>query len=281
MGFYGRGVTGLDVVERLVHLGLTQYEARAYAALIRRDGSTPAEVARVAGVPRPRIYDVMDSLVAKGLVISRPGRAAKFAAVPPAEATGLLVEAHRARLERLEAEAGAVAAALTPAYVEGSAHGDPLDYIEVIRSPDAVAKRFTELLDSVEREVLSFTKSPFAVRIDENDAGLDVTRTRRVRTVYELSALEDPATLTAIQAFIEAGEQARFVAELPMKLQIIDERLVMVAMADPVAGEGGLTTLVIENSQLAGCLKLAFEQVWASGISFATAAGPAQDSRSR
>jgi len=191
--------------------------------------------------------------------------------VPPAEATGLLVEAHRARLETLEAEAGAVAAALTPAYVEGSAHGDPLDYIEVIRSPDAVAKRFTELLGSVEREVLSFTKSPFAVRIDENDAGLDITRTRRVRTVYELSVLDDPATMAAIQAFMDAGERARFVTELPMKLQIIDERLVMVAMADPVAGAGGLTTLVIENAQLAGCLKLAFEQVWASGISFAAA----------
>lgn len=257
-----------------MHLGLTQYEARAYAALIRRDGSTPAEVARVAGVPRPRIYDVMDSLVAKGLVVVRPGRAAKFAAVRPAEATGLLVDAHRARLAALEAEAGAVTAALTPAFVEGSAYEDPLDYIEVIRSPEAVAKRFAELLDSVEREVLSFTKSPFAVQIDENDAGLDVTRTRRVRTVYELSVLQDPATVSAIRRFVDAGEQARFVAELPMKLQIIDERLVMLAMADPVAGQGGLTTVVIENAQLAGCLRLAFEQVWASGISFASATEP-------
>jgi sugar-specific transcriptional regulator TrmB len=274
-------VSDPDVVERLVRLGLTQYEARAYAALVRRDGSTPAEVARVAGVPRPRIYDVMDSLVAKGLVVLRPGRAARFAAVPPTEAVGLLVDAHRARLEALEAEAGAVAATLTPAYVEGSAHGDPLDYIEVIRSPDAIAKRFTELLDSVEREVLSFTKSPFAVRIDENGAGLDVARTRRVRAVYELAVLEDPTAASAIQRFVDAGEQARFVADLPMKLQIIDERLVMLAMADPVAGEGGLTTMVIENAQLAGCLKLAFEQVWASGISFAAATGPAESSRPR
>ena len=49
----------------------------------------------------------------------------------------------------------------------------------------------------------------------------------------------------------------------------------MVAMADPVAGEGGLTTLVIENAQLAACLKLAFEQVWAAGISLAAAADAA------
>src|ERR1700728_3612667 len=73
--FYVHRVSDPDVVERLVRLGLTKYEARAYAALVRRDGSTPAEVARVAGVPRPRVYDVMDSLVAKGLVVLRPRRA--------------------------------------------------------------------------------------------------------------------------------------------------------------------------------------------------------------
>jgi len=241
--------------------------------LIRRDGSTPAEVAKVAGVPRQRIYDVVDSLVAKGMVSERPGRTARFVATPPAEAVGLLVGVHRARMLMLEADADAAAGALLPAYLEGSRHGDPLDYIELIRSPEATAKRFAELVRSVEREVLTFTKAPFAVRIQENDAGLEVARTRDVRTVYELSSLDDPLSRDGIQRFIEAGEQARFVAELPMKLIIIDERVVMLAMADPVAGDGGLTTLVIENAQLACCLKIAFEQVWRSGVSFATASG--------
>jgi sugar-specific transcriptional regulator TrmB len=67
-------------VGRLVRLGLTQYEARAYVALIRRDASAPAEVAKVAGVPRPRIYDVTDSLVAKSW--HRNGRAAPAGSLP-------------------------------------------------------------------------------------------------------------------------------------------------------------------------------------------------------
>ena len=54
-----------DVVqlEELTRLGLTIYEAKAYLALIRRGSSTAAEVARLAGVPRQRIYDVLASLV--------------------------------------------------------------------------------------------------------------------------------------------------------------------------------------------------------------------------
>lgn len=262
------------MVERLVRLGLTQYEARAYVALVRRAGSTPAEVAKVAGVPRPRIYDVIASLETKGLASERPGRTARFVATPPDEATSILMGSHRERLQLLEADADAVRMELGPAFLEGSMQSNPLDYIELIRSPEAIAKRFFELEQSVEREILVFSKMPTVVRVEENDVGLDVARVREMRSLYEFSLLDDPVSCDGVQHFIEAGEEVRFVEELPMKLGIIDERIVMLAMVDPVAGEAGdsgLTTLVIEHAQLARCLKIAFEQVWATGISFAAA----------
>jgi sugar-specific transcriptional regulator TrmB len=259
------------MVERLVRLGLTQYEARAYVALIRRDGSTPAEVAKVAGVPRPRIYDVIASLVAKGLASERPGRSARFVATPPDDAASILLNIHRERLQLLEADAEAIREELGPAFVEGSLQSDPLDYIELIRSPEAIAKRFFELEQSVEREILVFSKMPTVVHVEENDVGLEVARVREMRSLYEFSLLDDPLSRQGIQRFIEAGEQVRFVDELPMKLGIIDERTVLLAMVDPVAGDSGLTTLVIEHAQLARCLKIAFEQVWSTGVSFAAA----------
>jgi HTH-type transcriptional regulator, sugar sensing transcriptional regulator len=259
------------IVERLVRLGLTLYEARAYVALIRRDGSTPAEIARVAGVPRPRIYDVVDSLVAKGLASERPGRTAKFVAIPPAEAVNMLVNIHRDRLHALEADADVIRDELGPAFAEGSMHSDPLDYIELLRSPEAIGKRFNELQQSTTKEMLVFSKMPAAVRIEENDVGLELARTRVLRSVYEFTLLDDPLSCEGVQRFIAAGEQARFVEELPMKMGIIDERIVMLAMVDPLAGDSGLTTLVIENFQLARCLKIAFDQVWSNGVDFATA----------
>ncbi len=102
-------------VDRLVRLGLTQYEARAYVALVRRDASTPAEVARLASVPRPRIYDVLRTLVAKGLAGDRPGRSAKFVAIPPDHAIEQLIMTHRGRLAALEDDARDVIADLRPA----------------------------------------------------------------------------------------------------------------------------------------------------------------------
>ena len=69
--------------QTLVDLGLTKYEAQAYLALMRRDGSAPADVARLAKIPRQRIYDVLATLVEKGLASHRPGPPARYAAVSP------------------------------------------------------------------------------------------------------------------------------------------------------------------------------------------------------
>ncbi|MGH3471500.1 MAG: TrmB family transcriptional regulator [Nocardioidaceae bacterium] len=264
-------MTDVLAVERLVRLGLTQYEARAYVAMVRRDGSTAAEVARLAGVPRPRIYDVIDSLIGKGLVTDRPGRTTSFVPKSPAETVDLLVRIHRGRLEALELEAAAVRDELEPAFLEGALQTDPLDYIELIRSSEQVGKRFNELQQGVRKEMLVFAKMPAAVSIAENDAGLGVARDHVLRTVYEMSFLEDPGNRAGVKHFINAGERARFVEQVPMKLGIIDERIVMMAMSDPVAGLSELTTLVIENVQLAKCLKIVFEQVWSSGTSFTAA----------
>ena len=269
---YVRDVAEVFTAERLVRLGLTQYEARAYIALVRRDGSSPAEVARLAGVPRSRIYDVIESLVAKRMAEQRPAaRTVKYVATEPAQAIDALVATHQARLRELEADAEAVRTELEPAFLEGSAHSDPLDYVELIRSPEGIAKRFNELQRSVSEEMLVFSKMPAAVPIVENVTGLDLARRHDLRSVYEFSLLDDPDSREGVQRFIAAGEKVRFVAEVPMKLGIIDQRTVMFAMADPVAGDGELTTLVIENVQLARCLKIVFEQVWSEGISFTKA----------
>src|SRR6266699_4759268 len=89
----------------LLKLGLNGYEAGAYIALTRRGRATGAEVARLAGLPRQRIYDVLDGLVGRGLATVEPGRPAYYTAVAPDHAIGLLLEAHRAALVDLEQDA--------------------------------------------------------------------------------------------------------------------------------------------------------------------------------
>ena len=256
---------------QLIRLGLTSYEAKAYVALLRRDSSTAAELARLAGVPRQRIYDVVGTLVEKGLASSRPGQVVKYAPTAPDVAVAHLLDGHRRQLDELERDAERVVAELAPTYEAGQEHTDPLEYIEVLRDRRAINERFEELQAQMKREILVFTKPPYAKPPQENVEGIEVTRKHDARAVYELSVFDDPEVADGVRHFVEAGEDARFVPELPLKLVIIDETIVMFGMEDPVAsGPRGdnLTIVVVEHAQLARVLKIAFNAVWEAGLTF-------------
>jgi sugar-specific transcriptional regulator TrmB len=259
------------LAESLARLGLTGYEARAYLALTRRNAVTGAELARLAGLPRQRIYDVLEGLVGRGFATIRAGRPLRYSAVAPVEAVERLLQEQRRALtdaERLAAEAVEL---LTATYEAGRNHDDPLGFIEVLREPGAIAARFAELQAAAEREILVFTKPPYATELAENVEGLKLLERATARSVYDRSLLDDPRAVAAVQRFVDAGEQARVVDELPMKLALIDERVALFSLEDPVAGGEHLTILVVEHRALAALLKLAFEAVWSSGEDFGAA----------
>jgi sugar-specific transcriptional regulator TrmB len=249
-------------IEQLTRLGLTSYEAKAYLGLMRRDSATAAQVARLSGVPRQRIYDVLASLVERGLASTRPGSAVKYAATPPEHAVGGLIARQREELEARGAMAKQMIEQLVPAFLAGQEHTDPLEYIEVLRDARAINERFGELQAGTKTEILVFTKPPYATPAQENVEGLTVAKQHEARSIYEFSAFDDPAFVEGVRRFIEAGEEARFVPELPLKLVIIDETIVMFGMEDPVAGRSELTIVVIEHPSLAKVLKVAFMAIW-------------------
>ena len=103
-------------VSRLTRLGLTSYEARAYLALVGHEAPTAAEVARLAGLPRQRIYDVLAAIVARGVATARPGKVARYEAKAPDAAVELLLSFLRDELRDTEARARELAAVLGPVF---------------------------------------------------------------------------------------------------------------------------------------------------------------------
>lgn len=255
-------------IQSLMELGLNSYEAKAYLALMGRDSFTAPQVADRSGVPRQRVYDVLNTLVEQGLVIGRPGkRGVKYTAVAPDIALSGLVRREEKRVARLAYSAGDLVTVLLQQYQAGQEESSPLDYIEVLRGSQSIHQRFAEIQDQAEREILIFTKPPYATPIEQNKSGLKALKRKVVaRSIYEISAFDDALTTQVISAFTEQGEQTRFVERLPLKLVIVDEAIVILGMEDPIAGPTDLTTVVIENHPLAHLMKVAFETIWAQGL---------------
>ncbi len=57
-----------ELVKSFSYLGLTNYEARAYIALLQRHPVNGHEISRMSGVPGPKIYETLGRLAVKGLV---------------------------------------------------------------------------------------------------------------------------------------------------------------------------------------------------------------------
>lgn len=85
----------------LMGLGLSEYEARGYVALVALGSGTANLVAEVAQIPRTSAYKVMKSLEAKGFAQVKAGRPKSFAPVDPAEVTARSVAELRSAFERI------------------------------------------------------------------------------------------------------------------------------------------------------------------------------------
>src|SRR5437763_75849 len=105
----------------------------------------------------------------------------------------------REELHSLEQGAAATVRALTAAFKAGQEQTDPLEYIEVLRDPGAITARFDELQSSIKREILIFTKPPYAKPPQENVEGLAVVRNHEARSIYEFSVFDDAAVAEGVR----------------------------------------------------------------------------------
>lgn len=59
----------MEIIGELKKLGFNEYESKTYTTLVQSGTSTAYQVSKMSGVPRARIYDTLESLVEKGIVL--------------------------------------------------------------------------------------------------------------------------------------------------------------------------------------------------------------------
>lgn len=76
-------MTHRKVIDRLIALGLTTYEARVFSALTRLGEAGVGEIHAVSEVPRSAVYGTLEKLERRGIVETSTGRPKRFRALPP------------------------------------------------------------------------------------------------------------------------------------------------------------------------------------------------------
>lgn len=261
-----------STLSTLTNLGLTRYEAAVYLALLERQDFTPPQLATCAQVPRQRIYDVLASLCDRGLALERrSGKQRLFQAVAPATGlAGLLhtkQQQYEQALEQQRQQTEQMVAALGPLYEAGHRNQDPLAYVEVLSEPTRIAERGELLARGAERSICAFFTAPSLLSYE---TGLALVRSPlerglSYRTIYENNVWQDPGSQDFIRQCQDWGQDIRFVESVPFKLQLFDERGVLLSLQDPLVSTPSFTALSITHPGLAMTLKIAFESLWMQG----------------
>ena len=107
-----------DPIDKLVKIGFSEYEAKAYLALLRESPVTGYQIAKISGVPRSMIYEVLGKLTVRGAAMTlRQEGSTKYAPVAAEEFLDQLQRDHEELVTSLKDDLVALDSASDLEYV--------------------------------------------------------------------------------------------------------------------------------------------------------------------
>ncbi|MUV89457.1 TrmB family transcriptional regulator [Halapricum sp. CBA1109] len=153
-----------DAEELLGTLDLREYETQALRELLTLGRSTAPNLAEATGIPRARIYDVLDTLADRGFVEVIPGRPKEFQAKHPEAILDRAVENERQSYEsfrdEVESTREAFVSTFGPLFERASEDVTPTeDLFHVVDVGDPSETETRKQYNEADREVTVLTKS--------------------------------------------------------------------------------------------------------------------------
>ena len=97
-----------DVNSLLLRLGLTEYESKTLATLFKMGEAEAPAISRIAQVPKTRVYDVLDKLVEKNLVIEIRGRPKRYRGMEAKKGFETLLQKRKDELQDLQSQVSGI-----------------------------------------------------------------------------------------------------------------------------------------------------------------------------
>lgn len=213
-----------DATDLASLLDLTEYEADALTTLIDLGRTTAPDLSEASGIPKARIYSVLDELADAGYVKVIPGRPKKYEPKPPESILDRAIENERQAYESyrhtLDSHREDILADLEPRYERGASEVSPTEelftvvdvgepseretrrlYREATDQIEVITKSF-EYLDAVEpaiQDVLDRGTSLDILFLDPDllephNRDVQVRRVQRIRTEYPAVEIRFGAT---------------------------------------------------------------------------------------
>ncbi|MGW1057215.1 helix-turn-helix domain-containing protein [Micromonospora rubida] len=235
-------------------------EEAAYELIVDRPSATLATLAGSwsGGEPLPA---VLARLAAAGLITVLPGPPERYVATAPEKIASTVLVEREVELDLAEE----FAQRLATAYRKARAEAATADVVEVVTGHRAVRQRLAQVRRCARREIMCLETSPYlgpygTGTTDNELLAVGVTS----RCIYDQAAIEQTGVLPEIEQMVRAGQQARVLPNLPMKLYIADGRLAVLPLQRDSASSEAV--IVVHASALLDALGKLFEGLWQRAV---------------
>ncbi|MDP9181780.1 MAG: LuxR C-terminal-related transcriptional regulator, partial [Actinomycetota bacterium] len=143
----------------------------------------------------------------------------------------------------------------------------PEQLVSVVVGREAMGSISQQMQRSARKEVLMFDRPPYVAPLSERGGGHNPEQPARMaagvryRTVFDQTVLDDPAIVARIRRDTAAGEEGRILADLPLKLIVVDRALALLPLLSGI-DEDPPAALLVRSSVLVDSLVALFEALW-------------------
>jgi DNA-binding CsgD family transcriptional regulator len=239
--------------------------ALAYARLLDAGGVPKSEAAAFAG--GEHIVRTLTELGMAHVSPHTPDAPATFQPTRPDLALQCVLGGILARLVADSDRLGAGYRALTELQARADCQAGASPLVEVTTRRRDVLSWSRELINSAHQDWM--TLETFATDMPVTDDYIvapapAVKRSVRVRSIYDRAFTQSPVGARIIRSLLADGQQARILAELPMKMQLADENCVLLPLTP--TGTGG--AVLVHAQPVVRALREYFEMLWDRAVPY-------------
>ena len=253
-------------------LGLSDYEARVYRALLSAGSSTAKELSLTSEVPMGRVYDVLGSLEKNNLVRSQAAsRPKKYVAVEPETALERLVDEKKRELREEMERYEDVADNLT----EKLETTEPVSerFWTAAVGPDESLDLLLERLEA-SRESISMVTGDVSPQVDPDDVGgLVLDRlAEKVDSGVPVRILASPTLIYRLGSEVreryadvlsnQPDFEIRTIEDVRGTFNVIDSVEICVEVANPLAPNQVLAMIDLKDPEFAARVEAEFDERW-------------------
>ncbi len=246
----------VDLLERLRSVGLSRYESSVYLGLITDQNAKVTEISKRTGVPQPKVYQALDTLVEKGFCSQGSDLVNRYRPIPPDQA----FEGRLANLAKERTETISLAGDLGEILSSGLNQNLWAPPIEIVKGIGQVLAILADRLGAATKSIDYCGKLPQISAPSVSEAIRQSTENGvELRCLLERGYLEaSEALLGEHDGLLSMAKEIREVDLLPSKMVIIDGSSALLSISRPDAETFMLLTDILPDEyvdcfELDGC----------------------------